>query len=108
MATTVADAFLPNLAPPPLKPVWNGNRPDQLITERAADLPGVVALPVRQLVPSLPEPIWSGDPAMGPTDLEVIRAATRTTVQGMDWSKIENWVLMLFRSYSWMHLEFSR
>ncbi len=89
MATSIADAVLPNLAPPPLKPVWNGNRPDQLITERAADLPGVVALPVRELVPGLPEPIWSPDPAFGPTDLQVLREQTRSVVQGMDWSKIE-------------------
>ena len=89
MATSIAEALLPNLNPPPLKPVWNGNRPDQLITERAADLPGVVALPVRELVPSLPEPIWSPDPAFGPTDLEVLREQTRSVVQKMDWSKIE-------------------
>lgn len=89
MATSIAEALLPNLAPPPLKPVWNGNRPDQLITERAADLPGVVALPVRELFPGLPKPIWSPDPAFGPTDLEVVREQTRCAVQNMDWTKIE-------------------
>lgn len=89
MATNTASLFLRDLAPPPLKPVWNGNRPDQLITERAADLPGVVALPVRELVPHLPEPIWSQDAAFGPTDPQVLREQTQIVVQGMDWSKIE-------------------
>ena len=88
MATNTASLFLRDLAPPPLKPVWNGNRPDQLITERAADLPGVVALPVRELVPHLPEPIWSQDAAFGPTDPQVLREQTQIVVQGMDWSTI--------------------
>ncbi len=83
------ESLLRNLAPPPFKPVWNGNRPDQLITERAADLPGVVALPVRELVPSLPEPIWSQLSAFGPTDLTALRNEARATVEAMDWSAIE-------------------
>ena len=87
--STTAEPLLRNLTPPPFKPLWNGNRPDQLITERAADLPGVVALPVRELVPGLPEPIWSQMDAFGPTDLTAVREQTRTAVQAMDWSAIE-------------------
>ena len=84
-----AEPFLRDLAPPPFMPVWNGNRPDQLIRERAADLPGVVALPVRELLPSLPEPIWSQMDAFGPRDLTQVRRQTRTAVQAMDWSAIK-------------------
>jgi hypothetical protein len=50
----------------------------------------VVALPVRALMPDLPEPIWAPDPAFGPTDLGVIREQTRASVGAMDWSKIES------------------
>ncbi len=87
--TMTAEPFLRNLAPPPFKPVWNGNRPDQLITERAADLPGVVALPVRELVPGLPEPIWSQLDVFGPTDLTEVRNQTKAAVRAMEWSAIE-------------------
>lgn len=89
MPMTTTDPLLRDLAPPPFRRVWNGNRPDQLITERAADLPGVVALPVRELVPNLPKPIWSQIENFGPTDLAVLRQQAREVVQGMDWSAIE-------------------
>ncbi len=84
------DPFLRDLAPPPLLPTWNGRRPGEVVTQRAADLPGVVALPVRALMPDLPEPIWAPDPTFGPTDLEVIRERTREQVAAMDWSKVES------------------
>ncbi|HJN52794.1 MAG: hypothetical protein QGI68_14865 [Pseudomonadales bacterium] len=89
MPMTTTDPLLRDLTPPPFQRVWNGNRPDQLITERAADLPGVVALPVRELVPDLPRPIWSQMEDFGPTDLTELREQTRAVVQGMDWSAIE-------------------
>ena len=89
MPMTTTDPVLRDLAPPPFQRVWSGNRPDQLITERAADLPGVVALPVRELVPNLPKPIWSQIENFGPTDLAVLRQQAREVVQGMDWSVIE-------------------
>jgi hypothetical protein len=60
-----------------------------VVKTRAADLPGVVALPVRALMPDLPAPIWAANPAFGPSDLGVIRARTREAVTAMDWSKIE-------------------
>ena len=86
---TSSDPFLHDLAPPPLLPTWNGRRPGEVVRMRGADLPGVVALPVRALMPDLPEPIWAADPAFGPTDVEVIREQTRAAVAAMDWSKIE-------------------
>ncbi|MCG8591348.1 MAG: hypothetical protein MJE66_18800, partial [Proteobacteria bacterium] len=89
MATTPSDPFLRDLAPPPLLPTWNGRRPAEVVKRRAAELPGVVALPVRALMPDLPEPIWAVDPAFGPTDLEAIRARTREAVAAVDWSRIE-------------------
>ncbi len=89
MATNVSDPFLRELPPPPLLPTWNGRRPGEVVKMRAAELPGVVALPVRALMPDLPEPIWAPDPTFGPTDLEVIRERTREQVVAMDWSKIE-------------------
>ena len=49
----------------------------------------MVALPVRELVPGLPEPIWSQMDAFGPTDLTAVREQTRTAVRAMDWSAIE-------------------
>jgi len=87
---SASDVFLRDLPPPPLLPTWNGRRPGEVVTTRGADLPGVVALPVRALMPELPEPIWAANPAFGPTDVEVIRARTREAVAAMDWSKIES------------------
>ncbi len=90
MATDPSDPFLRDLPPPPLFQTWNKRRPGEVVKMRGADLPGVVALPVRALMPDLPEPIWAPDPAFGPTDLEVIRERTRAVVAGMDWSMIES------------------
>jgi hypothetical protein len=78
-----------SLQPPPLLPLWNRRVPADIVAMRAAELPGMVALPVRSLIPSLPAPIWVEDPALGPTDLNVVREATRAKIQRMDWSKIQ-------------------
>lgn len=77
--------FLPDA----LKPVWNGNRPDIEIKERAADLPEMVALPTRELMPDMPEPVWSMDPQLATDDTAVIRDQTRSVVQRINWSKIK-------------------
>ena len=90
MANPSGDPFLRDLPPPPLFQTWNKRQPGEVVKMRGADLPGVVALPVRALMPDLPEPIWAPDPAFGPTDLEVIRERTREIVAGMDWSMIES------------------
>ena len=80
---------LSHISPPPFKQLLNGDRPADLIPDRAADLPGMVALPVRQLVPHMPKPIWSAVEEFGETDTTVIRKATREKIEKLDWSKIE-------------------
>lgn len=82
-------ALAEELEPAPLQETWNGRQPSEAVGMRAADLPGMVAVPVRELVPDMPEPIWSPSPALGPTDLEAVRERTRRTVRAMDWSKIQ-------------------
>lgn len=77
-----------NIAPPPFKQLLNGDKPAELIHERAADLPGMVALPVRELVPHMPKPIWSPNAEFGETDPEVIRRETNKVIETIDWSKI--------------------
>lgn len=77
------------LNPPPLQPLWNRRVPADIVAMRAAELPGMVALPLRSLIPTLPQPIWVEDPALGPTDLEPVREATRARLQAVDWSKIQ-------------------
>lgn len=79
----------PNIAPPAFKQLLNGDKPAELVTERAADLPGMVGLPVRELIPHMPKPIWSPNAEFGETDPEVIRRATREKIEKVDWSKIE-------------------
>lgn len=79
----------PSIAPPPFKQLLNGDRPGELIKERAADLPGMLALPVRELVPHMPKPIWTPNAEFGETDPQVIRDATRVQMKKLDWSKIE-------------------
>ena len=83
-----SEPFRRDLAPPPLLPTWNKRRPAEVVTQRVADLPDMVALPVRAVTPALPAPIWAPDPAFGPTDVEAIRVRTRDVVRAMDWSKI--------------------
>lgn len=73
---------------PPLLPTWNGRRPADVVATRAADLDGIVTLPIRELTPWLPEPIWVADHRLGSTEEEEVRARTRTRLKGLDWSKI--------------------
>lgn len=79
----------PQIPPPPFKQLLNGDKPAELIAERSADLPGMLALPVRELVPHMPRPIWSPNAEFGETDPEVIRRATREKIAAVDWTKIE-------------------
>ena len=79
----------PHIEPPAFKQLLNGDKPAELITERSADLPGMMALPVRELVPHMPKPIWSPNAEFGETDPEVIRRETREKISKVDWSKIE-------------------
>jgi len=87
--TANSSLFVDNLNPGTLSPVWNGNRPDQLITERAADLPQLVTLPTRELMPSMPRPIWSPEACFGNTDPNAIRESTRVQLKKMNWGRIE-------------------
>jgi hypothetical protein len=80
---------LADLPPSPLQETWNGRHPAEVIPMRGADLPGMELVPVRELVPSLPDPIWSTNELLGPTDLDIIRAKTRETLAAMDFSKIQ-------------------
>lgn len=73
---------------PDLMPTWNGRRPANVVTTRGADLDGIVTLPVRELTPWLPEPIWAPHPGLGPTDVDEVRARTRAKIERVDWSKI--------------------
>lgn len=85
-------SHLPHIAgmqPPPLLTLWNGKQPADITDMRAADLPGMLALPLRALIPTLPPVIWAEDAALGPTDLEVIRQRSREQVMAMDWSRIQ-------------------
>lgn len=74
---------------PPLLPTWNGRNPADVITTRAADLDGIVALPIRELTPWLPEPIWRPYGQSGSSGEEEVRARTRARVAALDWSKIK-------------------
>lgn len=76
------------LAPPPLHRTWTGREPGDAVRMRAAELPGILALPIRDLTPWLPEPVWAPIPEWGPTDVHEIRARTRVRVEAMDWSMI--------------------
>jgi len=76
------------MAPPPLLPTWNGRRPGDVVTMRASELDDIVALPIRELTPWLPEPIWSPSGRFGPTDVVEVRARTRQRVEAVDWGCI--------------------
>ncbi|MBV7477606.1 hypothetical protein [Pseudomonas sp. PDM31] len=89
MTQQLTPSLAEKLLPGELFTTWNGRTPATTIAMRAADLPGMQALPIRELVPWLPEPLWSADPAYGKTDLELVRKAARERVQAMDWSKIK-------------------
>ncbi|MGE0385598.1 MAG: hypothetical protein AB7Q97_12765 [Gammaproteobacteria bacterium] len=86
--TATALPSFASIAPPPLLRTWNKRDPASVIRMRAADLPGMTALPVRALMPKLPAPIWAADPAFGPTGVEAVRERTRAVVARMDWSRI--------------------
>lgn len=77
------------IPPPPFKQLLNGDKPAELIPERSADLPGMLALPVRELIPHMPKPIWSPNAEFGETDPEIIRLETRKKLSKTDWSKIK-------------------
>ena len=77
------------LGPGILYPTWNKREPAKMVGMRAADLPGMVAVPIRSLFPWMPAPIWAAHAALGPTDISVVRERARKTVQSMDWSRIK-------------------
>ena len=74
---------------PQLLPTWNRRRPADVVTTRAADLDGIVTLPIRELTPWLPEPIWAPDNRLGPTTVDEVRARTRARLESLDWSNIK-------------------
>ena len=78
-----------SMSAPKLLPTWNGRRPADVVTTRAADLEGIVTVPIRELTPWLPEPIWAPHTQLGPTDEGEVRTRTRTRLEGVDWSKIK-------------------
>lgn len=88
MSTTRRAAFA-QIPPPPFKQLLNGDKPADLIPERSADLPGMIALPVRELIPHMPKPIWSTYSEFGETDPDIIRRETRKKIEKIDWSKID-------------------
>lgn len=77
------------LPAPSLYPTWNGRTPADVVTTRAADLDGIVTLPIRELTPWLPEPIWAPEAHFGSTDVDEVRSRTRAKVEAVDWSKIK-------------------
>jgi hypothetical protein len=79
-----------SMAAPELLPTWNGRRPADVVTARAADLDGIVTLPIRELTPWLPKPIWTPDTCLGPTDVDEVRSRTRARLSGVDWTKINS------------------
>jgi hypothetical protein len=79
---------LSSLPPPALMPTWNGRNPAEVVAKRAADLDNVVALPIRDLTPWLPQPIWSPIEQFGPTDTTEVRERTRKRLDALDWSRI--------------------
>lgn len=80
--------LLATFEPPALMRTWTGRDPATAVAMRAAHLPGMVALPVRTIDPSLPEPIWSQDAALGPVDDALVRAQARAALARSDWSRI--------------------
>jgi hypothetical protein len=86
---TQASPFLDTLRPPAFHTTWNKRKVAEVVKERAADLPDMTALPIRALLPTLPETIWAEDPLLGTQSVDEVRARTRQQVAAMDWSKIE-------------------
>ena len=73
---------------PQLFPTWNKRSPADVVETRAAELDGIVTLPVRELTSWLPEPIWAPDANLGPTDVDEVRERARRRVEGLVLSKI--------------------
>ncbi|WP_156767156.1 hypothetical protein [Mycobacterium sp. E796] len=71
-----------------LQRTWKGKHPDEVVAQRAANLPGIVTLPVRNLDPTLRKVMWALDKRWGATDLDAVREKTRTRLQGMNLDKI--------------------
>lgn len=88
MSMTKREEFI-QISPPPFKQLLNGDKPAELIPERSADLPGMMALPVRELIPHMPKPIWSPSAEFADTDPDIIRRETRKKISNVDWSKID-------------------
>ena len=88
MATQLSP-FLDDLRPPAFHETWHKHRPAEVVQQRAADLPGMTALPVRALMPDLPPVIWSEDALLGPTAIDEVRRQAKARAEAMDWSKIE-------------------
>ena len=81
--------FMDALRPPAFHRTWNKREPAKVVAMRAADLPGMTALPIRALMPDLPQTIWSEDALLGPTNLDEVRRLAQAKADTMDWSKIE-------------------
>ena len=56
----------------------------ELLKMRAADLPGMTSLTIRELIPSMPNPIFPSEHG-----IEAIRQATRDSLNGVDMTKIK-------------------
>ncbi|SHN15375.1 hypothetical protein [Cryptosporangium aurantiacum] len=76
------------LPAPPLHTTWKGSDPAAAVAMRAAELPGIVALPVRDLDPGIRPPLWALDEAWGQTDVEAVRERTRARLRRLDLSRI--------------------
>jgi hypothetical protein len=56
----------------------------ELLKMRAADLPGMTSLTIRELIPSIPKPIFPSE-----NGVEGIRQAIRDSLDGVDMTKIK-------------------
>jgi len=56
----------------------------ELLKMRAAELPGMTSLTIRELIPSIPKPIFPSE-----RGIEAIRQATRDSLDGVDMTKIK-------------------
>ncbi|OYT93499.1 MAG: hypothetical protein CFE49_19995, partial [Pseudomonas sp. PGPPP3] len=81
--------FLDALRPPAFHRTWNKREPGTVVKKRAADLPNMTALPIRSLMPDLPQTIWSEDALLGPTNLDEVRRQAQAQAEAIDWSRIE-------------------
>jgi len=81
--------FMDTLRPPAFHRTWNKREPGKVVAKRAADLPDMTALPIRALMPDLPQTIWSEDALLGPTSLDEVRRQAQERAEAIDWSKIQ-------------------